>query len=270
MYIKSILAFSLAIFFSPNILMASPSQKCDVNQANSKIKAAKRDRLEADFDDTFDELNKKAVLRFFNAKTGCPVSKGRVSFMGQNALTDRDGRAVFDLDMVDLDDEEYLDKKVPVRFSKKGYYSVKYDVQFMAGSIFFNRFSVSEVLKPGRYRIVLDWGDNPTDLDAHFIKGTDYHISYRKMKNYKDKAWLDRDDRNGNGPETVTILNLDPQANYTYYVHDYTKSGNLKKSRAHVYVYSDQGLEGSYSVPKSLKGDHWTVFKIAGGSITIP
>ena len=210
------------------------------------------------------------MIRFFDAKTGCPVPKGRVSFMGKTTLTDRDGRAVFDMDMIDLDDDEYMSKKVPVRFSKKGYYTVEYKVEFMVGSIFFNRFSVSPVLKPGRYRIILDWGDHPTDLDAHFLKGTQYHISYRNMKNYKDKAWLDRDDVDGNGPETVTILNLDPKFNYTYYVHDYTKSGKLKESRAHVYLYSDQGLERSYTVPRNLKGDHWAVFKIENGKITTP
>ena len=70
--------------------------------------------------------------------------------------------------------------------------------EVIAGTIFWNRFTVSPNIEMGSIRIVLDWDKKPKDLDAHFVKEGDYHISYHNMKVSDDgSARLDRDDQNG-------------------------------------------------------------------------
>ena len=130
----------------------------------------------------------------------------------------------------------------------------------MAGTIWFNQFSVTETLKIDELRIVLDWAAKPSDLDAHLIKEGTYHISYRETKNYQDIALLDRDDRDGFGPETITIKRFDNTAKYSYRVHDYTNrnksnSRSLSKGGAQVFVYSNNGLEHHYRLNSQQTGN---------------
>ena len=149
----------------------------------------------------------------------------------------------------------------------------------MAGSLWHNHFSISPRLKSKQFRIVVDWGEKPRDLDAHLLKkDTDnrdvYHISFHDMKRHKDNAWLDRDDKNGSGPETITIKKLDPSANYSYFIHDYSNrrepdSTSLSKSRAHVSIYNSDKLVRSVSVPYEKPGVFWEVFQIKQGEIVI-
>ena len=149
----------------------------------------------------------------------------------------------------------------------------------MAGSLWHNRFSLSPKLKSEKFRIVVDWGEKPRDLDAHLLKKNMdnqdvYHISFHHMKRHEDNAWLDRDDQDGEGPETITIKNLDDSASYTYFVHDYSNkksssSTKLSENRAHVSVYNETGLVRSVSVPYDTPGVIWEVFQIKQGQIVM-
>ena len=144
----------------------------------------------------------------------------------------------------------------------------------MAGTLFFNRFSVSPKLPLGSVRIVLDWGENPKDLDAHFVKEGGYHISYRNMKVSADGiAKLDRDDIDSYGPETITAKKINRSAKYYFYVHDFTNKSDylnrgLSKSKASVKVYvGDNELLHIFKVPNDLAGNEWRVFEIKNGQI---
>ncbi len=44
--------------------------------------------------------------------------------------------------------------------------------------IFDVHYSISPTLPADNLRVVLDWGDEPQDLDAHFVKRGGYHVSY--------------------------------------------------------------------------------------------
>lgn len=130
-------------------------------------------------------------------------------------------------------------------------------------------------------RVVLRWGnDHPADLDSHFI-GTmqdqsTYHVYYNAMGE-KNVAWLDIDDTDYEGPETVTIT-MDNFDEFTYCVHNYSErnaessdSGalSLATSEATVEVYSGDDLIAFYSVPTNRKGTVWNVFTMsANGNIT--
>ena len=144
----------------------------------------------------------------------------------------------------------------------------------MAGTLFFNRFSVSPSLPLGSVRIVLDWGEKPRDLDAHLIKQNGYHISYRNKKISADGiAQLDRDDTDGFGPETITTSELDQNSIYYYFVHNYSNkniasSTALSNSRAGVKVYGgDNQLLEVFQAPLKQMGNYWHVFKIVNDKL---
>jgi hypothetical protein len=123
----------------------------------------------------------------------------------------------------------------------------------------------------GGFRIVLNWGEFPSDLDLHLESGG-YHISYRNMRVSADGGVkLDRDDVDSYGPETVTIGRYDPQAEYIVYVMDYTNrnrgsSAEMGRSGALVQVYSSDRLLQTFRVPGGT-GVRWNIFRIVRGEI---
>jgi uncharacterized protein YfaP (DUF2135 family) len=85
-------------------------------------------------------------------------------------------------------------------------------------------------------------------------------------------ASLDRDDKNGYGPETITVKNIDEKAEYTFFVKDYSnkndkKSTALSKSKAMVKVYSDGELVNIWQLGEKQNGNAWVVFNILNGQI---
>ena len=210
------------------------------------------------------ELEGRFTLYFLDAQTGRPIPDASVTFAGRRERTSAEGCVRFPLPKGEGD--SLMNATREAHFERDGYATVKAELRFMAESVFFNRFSISRALPAGKLRVVLDWGDKPTDLDAHLVREGEYHISYRDMRSYKDLAMLDRDDRDGFGPETVTIERLDTRAHYRFFVEDYTRSKRLKDSKAHVRVYTEQGLVKTFTVPANLSGDAWQVFELRGGS----
>ena len=210
--------------------------------------------------------NDQLTLRFYNAMDGEPIEGASViiSDIGEYE-TDFEGKVMFDIP----EDGMYV-----ATFSKSGFIksNIKFDVE--ASTIIFNRYSISPTLPIGSIRIVLDWGESPRDLDAHFVKQGGYHISYRNMKVASDGvAKLDRDDVTSYGPETITANRIDDDAEYVYYVHDYTNRGSsdshaLANSAASVKIFGMQNeLLKIYTVPENVIGDEWPVFKIVNGMI---
>ncbi len=214
----------------------------------------------------FDELEGKLSLRFYDAVTGKPIAGAKATLDNRTSTSDPGGKVSFPFPRLGRE-EGYVD----LLFEKKGYVRTVIKIHILLDSVFINRYSISPTLPPGRYRITVDWTSSPPDLDAHLVKRGRYHISYRDKKKFEDLAWLDRDDTNGEGPETITISRLDPKGHYAYYVHDYTHRAEadfstFDKSRAHVMIFSDTGLVRSFEVP-SGKGRAWKVFEIAEGQV---
>jgi len=245
--------------------------------AQSKLNSKQRKR------DAFSELNAKRktnqgpdaglALRFFDALTGEPLPGAKVSADGESAVTNGEGRALLKWP-AKLNNRE--DRRI-VRVSKSGYVTSDIEVHFMAGTIFNNRFSISPALEPKRVRVVLDWGSSPADLDAHLLKhkrGKErYHISYRYKTSWRRKAQLDRDDRDGFGPETITIRQVDKEGEYTYVVDDYThhhqpQRASFYDARARVLVYMDGKLKAQVRPPRG-RGNLWSVFVLREGKLSI-
>ena len=216
--------------------------------------------------DAFEEIDGFMTLRFYDAITGDPLDDVQVRVSGGAALaTDFEGAVRF---------EPLPNGYHVVEASKRGYISVQTTVEVMAGSLWHNRITMSEQLPITSYRIVLEWGDRPADLDAHLVKEGSYHISYRDTRAIEDIAQLDRDDTNGEGPETVTIDRIDASGSYTYFVHDYTnrndrRSGALARSRAQVRVYGNNQLLETISIPDEGRSNRWAVFMITSGRLEV-
>lgn len=215
-----------------------------------------------------DELSGKLTLFFRDALTGKPIPDAKVAFEDGHGVTAEDGSISFPFPEVPGDGEATLNAK----FKKKGYVTSKVPLVFRLGTIFQYHYSISPSLPPGRLRIVLDWGETPPDLDAHLVKEGAYHISYRDMRKAEDEAVLDRDDTDGQGPETITIEKLSHSADYAFFVHDYThrdqaSAGGLSASRGRVMVFGDDGVLKSFSAPEGKAGGYWTVFFIRKGRI---
>lgn len=125
-------------------------------------------------------------------------------------------------------------------------------------------YAISPVMKSlDGMRIVLNWGGVPRDLDAHLIYPNN-HVYYINQKG--DNAELDVDDRDGYGPETITINKKKFGESYTYVVQNFSDLENetdrLSKSNARVFVYVGQSLVRTYDVPRDRMGNVWQVFKL--------
>jgi hypothetical protein len=236
-------------------------------QAKSK-KEKQREKMEAIRERALashGEMQGDIILYFRDAETGNPIPQGDVTLEGEEATTDETGKAT--ISNVQLKDTE--DTKLYCLFTKEGYVKSKIPMLFRLGSLVNHHFSISPVIPVGHMRVILDWGDKPPDLDAHLVKKGDYHVSYHDKKNVKDKAKLDRDDMDGQGPETITIKKVDPNAEYIYFVHEFgsTEPGStgISSSYARVTVYTDKQLYKTFEAPTTGTGRYWTVFKLVKG-----
>jgi hypothetical protein len=219
--------------------------------------------------DALSELNGKLTLHFTDALNGKPIENADVTISSTGEYkTDFKGIVLFESDE--------MDAQLTVIFKHENYITSKFQIQVSAGTIFFNRFSVSPAMKVGNIRIILDWDKNPSDLDAHLVKegNNGYHISYRNKHTAGDgAAQLDRDDIDSYGPETITVNTVDQNATYKYFIHDYTNKGNsdnkeLANSKATIKVYDRTlGLVKVISVPTNLIGDKWEVLTIKNGKL---
>jgi len=223
------------------------------------------DKMRDQLDDASAEEQGLLTLRFLNAETGDPVTEATIYIQDFKTMsTDLEGKIRF---------EKPADGVYPFRFEKEGFISENNKFEVIAETIFRNRFTVSPVIEMGAIRIVLDWDKKPADLDAHFKKEGDYHISYREMKISEDgSARLDRDDQDGFGPETITVKDIDENAEYTFFVKDYSNkdsknSKQLSKSKAMVKIYGEGKLLNIWQLNDKQKGNAWMVFAIQNGKI---
>ena len=130
--------------------------------------------------------------------------------------------------------------------------------------------SISPVPQDGEIRLVLNWGEKPSDLDSHIktpeIEGQSYHILYSN-KGSSDQipfVKLDIDDTSGFGPETFTISQTF-EGIYSYYIYQYSSDETLSNSNATVNIYNSPECEGeTIIVPDTGEGRYWYVCDING------
>lgn len=128
-------------------------------------------------------------------------------------------------------------------------------------------------LTANQFRVVLNWGENPRDLDSHLTGPaadgtTRWHVYYGN-KQGGDVCGLDVDDTTSYGPETVTCPrdttgSLRPGI-YRYSVHHYSGSNTIGTSGATVRLELGNGQVYNYTPPDAAytgSNNVWTVFEI--------
>ncbi|WP_394980436.1 tetratricopeptide repeat protein [uncultured Helicobacter sp.] len=113
-------------------------------------------------------------------------------------------------------------------------------------------------------RVVLQWDDQPKDMDLHaYFENNHIYFSDR----HGDKAYLDVDDVDGFGPETITIKKRKNGQKYVFFVHNFSSwakeirdaDGKYtlpldKLKNVKVYVYIGSSLVRTYTMPKIPNG----------------
>jgi hypothetical protein len=126
-------------------------------------------------------------------------------------------------------------------------------------------------------RIVLTWGSNPSDLDAHLTgpNASDagrFHVYYltssRGSTTSAPFAKLDTDERTGYGPETITLTQMNAGV-YRFSVHDYSNRSSatstaLGNSGAKVELYLPGRLQPRTFFVPNQRGNLWAVFELSG------
>jgi hypothetical protein len=112
----------------------------------------------------------------------------------------------------------------------------------------------------------LTWGALPRDLDLHaWVTNSSghHHISYGEMGSLdvSPYAKLDRDDRAGNGEETVEIQVRESES-ITIAVQNYSKEAPLSQSGATVKVRRNGTHDTLLHVPNTGSGEWWHVVLI--------
>jgi len=128
-------------------------------------------------------------------------------------------------------------------------------------------YAISETIQQlEAFRVVLNWGISPADLDLH-VAYPNNHIFFSAKKG--SDADLDVDDTDGLGPETITIQKRHDGEKYVFAIHDYSSAGahgqrKLSNSSAKVFVYVGQTLIRSYYVMPNQVGELWVLFSVDG------
>ena len=115
-------------------------------------------------------------------------------------------------------------------------------------------------------RIVLTWGQSPTDLDSHLLHtgSPPFHVAWYNT-NPGQGANLDIDDVTSFGPETITITQL-LGGPYTYFVHNWSGESPISTSGAQVNVFFGPTQVATFTAPNQ-PGIYWKVFNIVNGQV---
>lgn len=200
-----------------------------------------------------------------DATTGNPINNVLIQLSGDdwcNDYTNSQGGYSF---------QGISEGNYTITASKNGYITDSKDFTFDGSSMTVN-FVLSESLGSNEYRIVLTWGELPTDLDLHLYTENGDHIYWNNQGSITSYPYifLDLDDINSYGPETITINDLQPSE---IYVHNYSGEHDgdidIKQSNAEISVYKGNLQIRNYEVPNTGNGYWWYVFDIdENGTIT--
>lgn len=163
------------------------------------------------------------------------------------------------------------------QLSAEGFITIEAGSMTVAGSTSEGDLFMSPLMDAGGWRVVLEWGAEPTDLDSHLIFNGEsdnqlwgcpemyYRNSHATCRDVE--ASLDVDDTNGFGPETTTLSNTnhcepsswrDGTCKWIYKVFNYIghwgSPHGWVSSQAIVTLYNGEALVETFSVVDQLNG----------------
>ena len=122
--------------------------------------------------------------------------------------------------------------------------------------------ALSPTLLANQIRIILTWGESPSDLNSHLKISNGTTIAYNNKT--MDGLRLDVDDTSGYGPETITIDNVNNSLVYKYIIYDYSNVSAVGVKGCEVNVYTSSG---SYKFIAENVSRAWEVFNIQNGEV---
>lgn len=151
------------------------------------------------------------------------------------------------------------------------------EVTITSGEFTMPQITLVESVGVGSLRIILTWGESPSDLDSHLTgpltEGGRFHMYYVDKDPTGSDVNLDVDDTYSYGPETTTIESFHDGL-YRFSVYNYSDQDlegglGIMNSPAKVEVYDAGGLVSSFVAPAfaSGSGNTWRVFdlEVSGG-----
>ncbi|MEL7145479.1 MAG: carboxypeptidase regulatory-like domain-containing protein, partial [Bacteroidota bacterium] len=208
-----------------------------------------------------------ALTGFGETDVTLDVRQGLGNVSGQILGTTASGQSGF-YEFTDLEAGNYT-----IEASKDGFLSSFFSVIVIGAQTTGRQNGTITPENSDVFRIVLTWGQTPSDLDSHLTGDTEtggrFHLYFSNQRPSGSNAVLDVDDVTSFGPETVTISELN-SGTYRYSVHDYSNRSSsastaLAGSQAKVTVFSSAGTR-EFFVPTG-GGTLWTVFEIQNGAI---
>lgn len=202
-----------------------------------------------------------------DALTGLPISGATVRVDGStvSATTGADGRFV----LAGAPSGTRI-----LRTSANGFITETRTITVIANGTVDQSIALTPGRPGGEITIVLTWGGQPPDLDAHLSgpnrSGGRFHIFYANAAEPLPSpyATLDVDDVSSFGPETITIAR-DPATGlfvageYRYWVHNFSTTPEFDVSNARVTVNSGGAQLGDFNVPGGAAGlDIWRVVNL--------
>lgn len=184
--------------------------------------------------DGFSELDGVIKLSFKDSVDGKAIKGAKVTFLGEENYTDFSGVAEFDISLIEM----IMDKDVSLLVEHDEYITIEDVLKVRVGTVMNKRFTMSKFMPANQARFVLEWDKKPRDLDA-YLECEAFQISYRNKRNSENFATLDRDDTNSYGPETITLLSIDPDMEYSYSINNYSREVRLKNIKVTVYVNNE-------------------------------
>lgn len=143
------------------------------------------------------------------------------------------------------------------------------NIEIFANSTITSHFALSPNLDQtsGEMRIILTWGLEPLDLNAHVktpeIDEQRYHIFFASRGDSSEAphVWFDRDDADSYGPETITFHQTHSGI-YYYFIYNFSQEPELTVSEAKVSIYDRSGLSQTFNIPAEGEGLYWYVCDI--------
>ncbi|MDZ7722285.1 MAG: hypothetical protein U5R06_05510 [candidate division KSB1 bacterium] len=220
------------------------------------------------------ERQRLCKVRLLNAANGDPLPDVKVSLIntatGQEVVTGRtNANGGFEHQL------EY--GRYTARFEKDEFIPSEHTFQMDLNElpVFINAALTPRIKE---LRIVLTWGAAPPDLDAHLAgpdpAGGRFHIWWHNKALIGGKNFLDVDDRQSYGPETITVYKP-AEGIYHYAVHNFSgrKRPNhktLSYSQSRVDVYADGRHHSTVTIPVNRKGNTWHVFDFDAAGEIVP
>lgn len=219
------------------------------------------------------QVLEQAKLRFISAVDNSPIEGLNIALMdGWNnktddyvaqAVTGEDGYAEF---------QNISSGYYTVKYSGEGYIT-GYENCYIPDEI---SISVSPKLEANQYRVVLRWGETPSDLDLHCVGKVgdeSFEVYFGNMEyasNDGSRVELDVDDTSSYGPETITFT-ISQDSSFAFFVHNFSSNSDTELSLSGATVTLYQGDSSvpakEYRVPTDKTGYYWNIFRIDNGVV---